>query len=161
MNHAAHLLLILALITASSQSTDAHYNPESFSSMQWRLVVPHRSGRVTCIAGIPGDAATYYFGTPGGGVWKSTNGGRGWAPIFDEARVASIGAMMLAPSNPNIIHVGTGEETVGNGMYRSDDAGKTWRHIGLADARYLTGIIVDPRDPNIVIVSARDYFLAG
>lgn len=161
MNHTARLLLTLGSIIVSVQIAFAQYNPNSFSAMQWRLVGPHRAGRVTCVAGIPGDAATYYFGTPGGGVWKSINGGRVWTPIFDDTHVASIGALMLAPSNPNIIYVGTGEETVGNGMYASDDAGKTWRHIGLEDTRYITGIIVDPRDPNIVIVSARDWFLTG
>src|SRR6185369_17346812 len=112
---------LLAATAAFSQ-----YEPGSFAAMQWRLVGPHRAGRVTAVAGIPGDAATYYFGTPGGGVWKSINGGRVWTPIFDDARVASIGALALAPSNPNVVYVGTGEETAGNGMYRSDDAGKTW-----------------------------------
>jgi photosystem II stability/assembly factor-like uncharacterized protein len=161
MNQAARLLLTISSIIISAQITFAQYNPESFSAMQWRLVGPHRAGRVTAVAGIPGDAATYYFGTPGGGVWKSINGGRVWAPIFDEARVASIGALALAPSNPNIVYVGTGEETEGNGMYRSDDAGKTWKHIGLEDERYITGIIVDPKNPDVVIVSARDWFHAG
>lgn len=161
MNHFVRLLLTIASITISAQISLAQYNPESFSAMQWRLVGPHRAGRVTSVAGIPGDAAIYYFGTPGGGVWKTINGGRVWTPIFDDAHVASIGALALAPSNPNIIYVGTGEETVGNGIYRSDDAGKTWKHIGLEDTRYITAIIVDPKDPNIVIVSARDWFLAG
>ena len=94
-------------------------------------------------------------------VWKTMTGGRTWTPIFDDAHVASIGALALAPSNPDIIYVGTGEETVGNGVYKSTDAGKTWSHIGLNDTRYISGIIVDPRDPNIVLVSARDYFIAG
>src|SRR5437870_362308 len=160
MNSAARLVLIIALVSTSSV-TFAQYNPESFSAMRWRLVGPHRAGRVTSVAGIPGNAAVYYFGTPGGGVWKTINGGRVWTPIFDDVRVASIGALALAPSNPEIIYVGTGEETVGNGMYRSNDGGKTWTHIGLEDTRYITGIIVDPKDPNIVLVSARDYFIAG
>jgi photosystem II stability/assembly factor-like uncharacterized protein len=161
MNQHARLLLIIAFIAVNVQCAFAQYNPESFSAMQWRLVGPHRAGRVTSVAGIPGDAAIYYFGTPGGGVWKTINGGRVWTPIFDKAHVASVGALALAPSNPNIIYVGTGEESVGNGMYRSDDAGKTWKHIGLEGTRYITAIIVDPKDPNIVIVSARDWFLAG
>jgi photosystem II stability/assembly factor-like uncharacterized protein len=129
--------------------------------MQWRLVGPHRGGRVTSVAGIPGNAAVYYFGTPGGGVWKTINGGRVWKPICDDAHVASIGALALAPSNPDIIYVGTGEETVGNGVYVSQDAGKTWRHAGLEDARYITGIVVDAKDPNTVVVSTRDFFAAG
>jgi len=129
--------------------------------MQWRLIGPHRGGRVTSVAGIPGNAAIYYFGTPGGGLWKTINGGRVWKPIFDDVHVASIGALALAPSNPDIIYVGTGEETPGNGMYRSSDAGKTWTHIGLANTRYITGIAIDPKDPNTVVASARDYFVAG
>src|SRR5215468_8169402 len=109
-------LSFAALFLAVTSTTSfAQYSPESFSAMQWRLVGPHRAGRVTAVAGIPGKPAVYYFGTPGGGVWKTVNGGRVWQPIFDDAHVASIGALALAPSNPEIIYVGTGEETVGNG----------------------------------------------
>lgn len=155
------LVAILLSILISSATAIAQYNPESFSAMKWRLVGPHRAGRVTCVAGIPGKPAIYYFGTPGGGVWKTTDGGRVWKPIFDDAHVASIGALALAPSNPEIIYVGTGEETPGRGMYKSADGGKTWSEAGLQDTRYITAILVDPRDPNIVIASARDYFSAG
>ena len=161
MNQVARFSLVIISIIVSAQFAFSQYNPQSFSAMQWRLVGPHRAGRVTTVAGIPGDPAVYYFGTPGGGVWKTINGGRTWAPIFDDAHVASIGALALAPSNPDIIYVGTGEETVGNGVYKSADGGKTWSHIGLNDTRYISGIIVDPKDPNVVLVSARDYFSAG
>jgi photosystem II stability/assembly factor-like uncharacterized protein len=160
MQHLVRLVFVVFSLVVTSPAF-AQYNQESFSAMHWRLVGPHRAGRVTSVAGIPGRPAIYYFGTPGGGVWKTINGGRVWKPIFDDARVASIGALALAPSNPEIIYVGTGEETVGNGIYRSADGGKTWRHIGLEDTRYISGIIVDPKDPNIVLVSARDYFVAG
>src|SRR6266446_5137978 len=136
-------LVIFSIVLVAATAVSAQYNPESFSAMKWRLVGPHRAGRVTCVAGIPGQPAIYYFGTPGGGVWKTTNGGRVWKPIFDDAHVASIGALALAPSNPNIVYVGTGEETIGNGVYKSTDAGKTWSHIGLNDTRYISGIIVD------------------
>src|SRR5436190_5635548 len=152
---------VACFVIAGSVPVFCQYTQESFKAMQWRLVGPHRAGRVTTVAGIPGKPAIYYFGTPGGGVWKTINGGRVWTPIFDAAHVASIGALALAPSNPDIIYVGTGEETVGNGVYKSTDAGKTWGHIGLNDTRYISGIIVDPKDPNIVLVSARDYFIAG
>ncbi|HBB97883.1 MAG TPA: hypothetical protein DC054_21080, partial [Blastocatellia bacterium] len=161
MNQLARFLLVIVSIIVTSQFAFSQYSPQSFSTMQWRLVGPHRAGRVTTVAGIPGNPAVYYFGTPGGGVWKTINGGRVWTPIFDAAHVASIGALALAPSNPDVIYVGTGEETVGNGVYKSTDAGKTWSHIGLNDTRYISGIIVDPKDPNIVLVSARDYFIAG
>src|ERR1043165_3875654 len=147
------------LVALATSAFAQQYDPQSFAAMKWRLIGPHRAGRVTTVAGIPGNAAIYYFGTPGGGVWKTINGGRVWTPIFDDAHVASIGALALAPSNPDIVYVGTGEETAGEGMYRSDDAGQTWKHIGLADTRYITGIVVDPKDPNIVVASARDYFV--
>src|SRR2546421_1978301 len=161
MNRLARFSPIVVSIIVAAQCAFSQYNPQSFSAMQWRLVGPHRAGRVTTVTGIAGNPAIYYFGTPGGGVWKTIDGGRVWAPIFDGPRVASIGALALAPSNPDIIYVGTGEETAGNGIYRSTDAGKTWNHIGLNDTRYISGIIVDPKDPNIVLVSARDYFIAG
>ncbi len=152
------ILCAIALITTTAL---AQYNPQFFSAMKWRLVGPHRAGRVTCVAGIPGKPAIYYFGTPGGGVWKTTNGGRVWKAIFDEAHVASIGALALSPSNPDIVYVGTGEETAGQGVYKSTDAGKTWTNIGLKDERYISQILVDPKNPDVVLVSARDYFRAG
>src|SRR5215471_13525072 len=161
MNRLPRFFVIVCFTIVTTQLTFSQYNPDSFSAMQWRLIGPHRGGRVTSVAGIPGNAAIYYFGTPGGGVWKTVDGGRVWKPIFDDAHVASIGALALAPSNTDIIYVGTGEETVGNGIYRSDDAGRTWRHLGLEDTRYITGIIVDPKDPNTVVVSTRDFFTAG
>ncbi len=161
MNRFVRFLLVVFSILLITTAALAQYNPESFSAMKWRLVGPHRGGRVTTVAGVPGKPAIYYFGTPGGGVWKTTDGGRVWKPIFDDAHIASIGALALAPSNPDIIYVGTGEETAGSGMYKSIDGGKTWTQAGLKDTRYITAILVDPRDPNIVIASARDYWAAG
>src|SRR5437867_6624207 len=123
MNSFLRLSLAFAatvLVTATS-ALGQQYNSNLFSAMKWRLVGPHRAGRVTTVAGIPGNPSIYYFGTPGGGVWKTVDGGRVWTPIFDDAHVASIGALALAPSNPEIIYVGTGEETVGNGIYKSTD----------------------------------------
>jgi hypothetical protein len=138
-------------ITVSSQTDRSAV----YSGMQWRLIGPHRAGRVTTVAGIPGQPAIYYFGTPGGGLWKTTNAGRTWQPIFDATHQASIGALALAPSNPNIIYVGTGESLEGNGVYKSTDAGATWTNVGLRETNSITSLIVDPRDPNIVIVGAR------
>src|SRR5437764_6733197 len=155
------LLFGCALLFTSVAADGQQYDTNLYSGMQWRLIGPHRAGRVTAVAGIPGQPAIYYMGTPGGGVWKTTDGGRVWKPVFDDAHVASIGAIALAPSNPEIVYVGTGEQTPGNGVYKSTDAGKTWTNVGLTDARYITAILVDPRDPNIVLVSARDYFQAG
>ena len=132
----------------------AAVDPSLYSAMRWRLIGPHRGGRVSAVAGIPGDPSTYYIGTPGGGVWKTTDSGEVWKPIFDSERVASIGAVALAPSNPSIVYVGTGEQTPGNGMYKSTDGGATWIHIGLEDVRYINSIIVDPRNPDVIIVGA-------
>ncbi len=121
--------------------------------MHWRLIGPFRAGRVTAVAGIPGQASVYYFGTPGGGIWKTTDAGRVWKPIFDEAHVASIGALVVAPSDPKIILAGTGEQTPGNGIYRSGDGGATWINIGLQEMRFIQAIAVDPHDPNIIVVA--------
>ena len=148
----------LAFAVAVSAQTD---RSAVYSGMQWRLIGPHRAGRVTTVAGIPGQPAIYYFGTPGGGLWKTTNGGRTWQPIFDSAHQAAIGALALAPSDPNIIYVGTGENLEGNGVYKSTDAGLTWSNIGLRETISITSLIVDPRDPNIVIVGARGPFVPG
>ena len=125
-----------------------------YSGMRWRLIGPFRAGRVTAVAGIPGQPSLYYMGTPGGGVWKTTDGGRVWKPIFDDVHVASIGALALAPSDPNTIYVGTGEQTEGDGVYKSTDAGATWTNVGLPDTHIITSVIVDPRNPNIVLVGA-------
>src|SRR5437588_7591291 len=147
------------LITATS-GLGQQYNSNLFSAMQWRLVGPHRAGRVTTVAGIPGKPAIYYFGTPGGGLWKTTDGGRVWKPIFDDAQVASISALAVAASNPNVVYVGTGEYLEGNGVYKSTDGGATWMNVGLQDVHHISAIIIDPRDPNIALVGSYDVFAA-
>lgn len=150
---------LLALVPASAVKAQG-YSQSLYSGLQWRLIGPFRGGRVLAVSGVPGDPNTFYFGAVGGGVWKTTNGGRTWFPLFDEQPVASIGALALAPSNPNIIYVGSGEADMrsdiqaGNGMYKSADAGKTWSHIGLADSRQIGKIIVDPLDANTLYVAA-------
>jgi len=145
-------LIFLALSTPFAQAQQI--DPSFYSGMRWRSIGPYRAGRVTAVAGIPGNPAVYYMGTPGGGVWKTTDGGVVWEPIFDQEHVASIGALAIAASNPNILYVGTGEQTVGNGVYKSTDAGATWTNIGLLESRRITSIIVDPVDPNIVLAGA-------
>jgi photosystem II stability/assembly factor-like uncharacterized protein len=144
-----------------AQQSSPTIDTSQYSAMRWRLIGPYRAGRVTAVAGIPGDPALYYIGTPGGGVWKTTDGGNVWKPIFDDQHVASIGAVALAPSNPNILYVGTGEQTPGNGMYKSTDAGATWSHIGLEKSLYITSILVDPRNPDIVTVGVLGHPILG
>ena len=121
--------------------------------MQWRLIGPHRGGRITSVSGVSSDPNVYYVGTPGGGVWKTEDAGQVWKPIFDQEHVASIGALAVAQSDPRIIYVGTGEQTQGDGIYKSTDAGATWTNIGLRETHVITGIVIDPRNPDIVLVA--------
>src|SRR5437879_160388 len=146
---------ILPLTSFAQQS-----NPALFSEMRWRLVGPFRGGRSLTAVGVPGHPSLFYFGAVGGGVWKTTDAGLTWEPIFDSQPIASIGAVEVAPSDPNIIYVGSGEAdmrddiTYGNGMYKSTDAGKTWTHIGLRDSRQIGRILIDPKNPDVVYVAA-------
>src|SRR4029079_16007434 len=133
---------------------------KSFDEMRWRMIGPFRGGRVNAVSGVPGQPNNFYFGSVGGGLWKSGNSGRTWTPVFDDQDIASIGAVAVAPSSPNTIFVGTGEDdmrsqiTYGNGMYKSTDGGKTWLHIGLENTRQIGRVAVDPKNPNIVFVAA-------
>ncbi|HEV8589345.1 MAG TPA: YCF48-related protein [Pyrinomonadaceae bacterium] len=154
MKFITRVSLVIMAIAASTFAQQ--YDPNLFSGMKWRLVGPHRAGRVTAVAGIPGNAAVYYFGTPGGGLWKTTDGGRTWKPISDDMHTPSIGAVAVARSNPNIVYVGTGEQLIGNGVYKSTDAGATWTSAGLTETRHISSLIIDPRNPNIVLVGAYD-----
>ena len=128
--------------------------PGAYDSMRWRLIGPFRAGRITSVSGVPGDPAIYYAATPNGGIWKTTDGGRMWKPIFDAERVASVGAVAVAPSQPDIIYAGTGEQGRGNGVYSSTDAGATWSNVGLANTHFIANLIVDPRNPELVLVAA-------
>jgi photosystem II stability/assembly factor-like uncharacterized protein len=136
------------------------FPPNLYSGLHWRSIGPFRGGRSNAVTGVPGKPSTFYFGSVGGGVWKSENSGRTWTPTFDSQPVPSIGAIAVAPSNPNVLYVGTGESDMrsqisfGNGMYKSTDAGKTWTHIGLDNTRQIGRILVDPRNPDIVFVAA-------
>jgi photosystem II stability/assembly factor-like uncharacterized protein len=148
------------LIFFTLEPVSAQVNPKLFQELRWRLIGPFRGGRALTAVGVPGQPGLYYFGAVGGGVWKSTDAGVSWVPIFDSQPIASIGAMAVAPSDPNIIYVGSGEAdmrediTQGNGMYKSTDAGKTWTHIGLTDSQQIGRVLVDPHDPNLVFVAA-------
>ncbi len=156
---AACVLVGTARLTAWPQNAN-QYDPKLFQELRWRSIGPPRAGRVVAVAGVRGAPEAYYFGSVGGGVWKTNDAGRTWNPIFDSQPVASIGAIALAPSNPEVIYVGSGEAdlrssiSTGNGMYKSTDAGNSWSHIGLADSQHIGRILVDPKDPNRVFVAA-------
>src|SRR5947207_15621234 len=134
-----------------SQIPSPAYDTSLYNALEWREIGPFRGGRVTAVAGHADQPLTYYFGGTGGGVWKTSDGGLTWAPISDKYfRAGSIGAIEVAPSDPNVIYVGTGESPIrgnvspGNGMYKSTDAGKTWTHIGLPNAGQIGAIRVHP-----------------
>jgi photosystem II stability/assembly factor-like uncharacterized protein len=135
-------------------------------ALQWRLLGPFRGGRTDAASGVHGRPNEFYFGSVNGGVWKTIDGGRVWRPVFDSQGVASIGAMAVAPSAPDIVYVGTGESTLrdstgyGDGVYRSSDAGRTWIHLGLDETQHIGKIAVDPRNPDVVFVAAIGHFYA-
>jgi photosystem II stability/assembly factor-like uncharacterized protein len=161
----SRFLIGLALAAAAFQlvppiSSAQQFPSNVYSGLHWRSIGPFRGGRSNAVSGVPGQPDTFYFGSVGGGVWKSENSGRTWTPIFDSQPVPSIGAIAVALSNPNVLYVGTGESDMrsqisfGNGMYKSTDAGKTWTHVGLDNTRQIGRILVDPRNPDIVFVAA-------
>ena len=142
-----------------SKSPDASL----LKAMQWREVGPYRGGRADAVAGIPGEPNTYYFGSTGGGVWKTTDGGQTWRPVSDSFFGGSIGAVAIAPSDPSVVYAGGGEETIrgnvshGEGVWKSADAGKTWTHMGLEDSRHIARIRVHPVNPDVVYVAAMGH----
>src|SRR6266403_2148279 len=131
-----------------------------FKGMKYRAIGPFRGGRSLTAAGIPGDPTIYYFGSTGGGVWKSTDAANTWSPIFDKDGAPSIGSIAVAVSDPNVVYVGTGEACIrgnishGDGVWKSVDAGKSWKNVGLKDSRAIGKVIVNPRNPDIVFVAA-------
>lgn len=155
----ASCLALLALPLAAQQ-----YPADLLAGLQWRDVGPMRGGRSYAVAGNAAQPDTYYMGSVGGGMWKTENAGRTWFPIADDPAtgipIGSIGAIAVAPSDPNIVYVGTGEPDIrsqhsyGIGLFKSADAGKTWRSIGLAETRQIGKIVVDPADPNRVYAAA-------
>jgi len=149
--------LLAALVPpAAAQSIDTKY----LSGMRWRSIGPFRGGRTRAAAGVPSQPNVFYVGVCNGGVWKSTDYGRTWVPIFDDQPTGSIGAIAVAPSNPDIVYVASGEGlqrpdlSVGDGIYKSTDAGETWTHLGLRQAQQIPQLIVDPRNPDRLFVAA-------
>jgi photosystem II stability/assembly factor-like uncharacterized protein len=173
------LLMCLCVVSASAQATKAEAVEQKRAGekqaenkpkeeekkkeehgMQYRSIGPYRGGRSLTASGIPGDPTTWYFGSTGGGIWKSTDGAITWKPVFEHEKSSSIGSLAVAPSDPNTIYAGTGEACIrgnlsqGDGVYRSVDAGKTWKNVGLKDSRAIGKAIIHPTNPDIVYVAA-------
>jgi photosystem II stability/assembly factor-like uncharacterized protein len=138
----------------------AQLSAQLYNDMHWRMIGPFRGGRTVAAVGIPSQPGVFYIGANNGGVWKSNDFGRVWTPIFDDQPTGSIGAIAIAPSNPNIVYVGSGEGlhrpdlSTGDGIYKSTDAGRSWQHLGLRDAQQIPMIKVDPANPDRLLVAA-------
>jgi photosystem II stability/assembly factor-like uncharacterized protein len=157
---ATPLGLAAFLSAAQAAAAAAPVSAPLLKPLAWRSIGPFRGGRVLTVSGVPGEPSHFYFGAVNGGVWETRDAGRTWQPIFDSAPIGSIGALAVAPSDPKVIYVGTGEADMrsdiaqGAGMYRSDDAGRSWQAIGLSDSEQIGRILVDPHNPDVVLVAA-------
>ena len=149
----------LLLLGFPALATSESYPADLFREMHWRMIGPFRGGRTVGAAGVPGQRGLFYVGVNNGGVWKTTDYGHTWTPIFDGQPTQSIGTLAVAPSDPNVLYVGSGEGlqrpdlSVGDGIYRSTDGGKSWTHGGLRDGQQIPAILVDPRDPRTLLVA--------
>src|SRR5215469_3622054 len=140
------------------------FDQKVFGEMRWRCIGPFRGGRTVAISGVPRQSGVFYMAAVNGGVWKTTDFGNTWNPIFDDQPTGSAGALAVAPSDPNVIYVGSGEGlqrpdlSTGDGVYKSTDAGKSWIHLeGLRDTQQIGQVAIDPRDPNRVFVAAEGH----
>ena len=153
-------LASLCVLFFSFALSAQQYDPAMYQELRWRMIGPFRAGRTVAISGVPGQPSVFYMAPNNGGLWKTTDYGRTWNPIFDDQPTGSIGSLAVSPSNPDIIYVGTGEGlrrpdlSVGDGIYKSTDAGRTWQHLGLRDALQIGTIVVDPKNPNRLFVAA-------
>lgn len=148
---------LLFLINTNVQAQP--FSSAYFSAMQYRMIGPHRGGRTVGAVGVPSQPNVFYIGVNNGGVWKSNDYGRVWKPVFDQMPTGSVGDIAVSESNPNIVFVGCGEGiqrpdlSVGDGVYKSTDAGKTWTNMGLKDGQQIGDIIIDPKDENRIFVA--------
>ena len=167
------LLVLISILTAAGAAAQSAAAPKDvkeksfsdlFEGLEFRTIGPYRGGRVTAVAGVRHEPQTFYFGGTGGGVWKTTDGGSNWENLSDrDFRTGSIGSIEVAESDPNVLYVGTGEAPIrgnnshGDGVYKSTDAGRTWKNIGLKDTRHISRIRVHPKNPDLVYVAAQGH----
>src|SRR5260370_2622469 len=162
------LLAALCILLFPFGLSGQPYGAAMYKELHWSMIGQFRGGRTVSISGIPGQPNVLYMATNNGGVWKTTDFGRAWNPIFDDQPkndqpTGSIGALAVAPSSPSTIYVGSGEGvrrpdlSVGDGIYKSTDAGRTWQHLGLRDAQQIASIVVDPKHPNRLFVAAQGH----
>ncbi len=161
MNSALRILALVLL--AASPQVHADWSEDALEGLEWREIGPYRGGRSAAVAGIPQDRETFYFGATGGGVWKTHDGGAHWRNVSDGFFGGSIGAVAVSAWDPNVVYVGTGEKTVrgnvshGDGVWKSTDAGKTWRHVGLDDSRHIARIRIHPKNPDRVYAAVMGH----
>ncbi len=158
---ASGLLCLVFLLPAILQAQQ--FSSQLYSDMQWRMIGPFRGGRTVAVTGVPGQPNVFYIAAVNGGIWKSTDYGEVWRPIFDSQPSNSVGALAVAPSNPNILYAGSGEGlqrpdlATGDGMYKSTDAGETWQHLGLRDGQQINAVVVDPGNPDRVFAAVMGH----
>src|SRR6476469_69041 len=156
-------LVVMAIAVIVWPVSAQQFSPELFKSLHWRSIGPFRGGRTRAVAGVPSQPNVFYMAQVNGGVWKTEDYGHTWRPIFDDQPTGSVGCIAVAPSDPNVIYVGSGEGlqrpdlSVGDGIYKSVDAGKTWTHLGLRDGQQIPQIVVDPRNADTILVAVAGH----
>src|SRR5215470_14160125 len=161
---ASFAFLVLIAPFVNSVRAQNKYDPSLLKGIQWRSIGPYRGGRSTAVTGVTSQPNVFYFGATGGGVWRTNDGGITWQPIADEyLKTGSVGSIGVSESDPNVLYVGMGESPIrgnvsyGDGVYKSTDAGKTWKNVGLRDSQQISRVRVHPRNPDIVYVAAQGH----